>query len=163
MSTNTQSDEKRDLIQDWLLEEGFKIRTLPTKETFFNLVVEDSSGLKFQVVQPLTKKDQIVIITNATIPKDRQQKLDNIENRERNRFLWNLRFGLLNMGIAFQNISLPLKKIQVSTPIYYDGLTKTAFMNAVFNIKRAMVFIFWTFDREFGEPKTTSDLGPMYS
>jgi hypothetical protein len=52
---------------------------------------------------------------------------------------------------------MPLQNVEVSTLIYYDGLTKNAFMNEYSKVKRAVLFVFWTIDRELGEPKPKSN------
>lgn len=154
----TESEKVKSNIQKWLLEEGFKIQSQPNDKTLFDFLATDMNGIKTHVIQPTLKPDQVVIITGLNIDENQQSTLQAMENKERLRFLWDLRFGLLNLGVGFSPISIPFKALEISKIIYYDGLTKNAFMEKLFDVRTAFMFVFWTFDREFGETKPKSDL-----
>jgi len=62
------------------------------------------------------------------------------------------------MGVSFTGITFPLKLIEISQLIFYDGLSKNSFMQKFFETKRALLFVMWMFDRKFGEQKPKSDL-----
>jgi len=158
MSVSQECEKVKNNIQKWLLEEGYKIQSKPNKDALFQMIATGADGIKISVLQPVLKLDQIVIVTGVGLDETRQTALQAMENKERLDFLWELRFGLLNIGVSFGGISIPLKGIEMSYPIFYDGLSKDAFMHKFFDIKRAVIFVLWTFDRKFGEPKPKSDL-----
>jgi len=154
----TESEKVKSNIQKWLLEEGFKIQSQPNDKTLFDFLATDTKGIKTQVIQPTLKPDQVIIVIGLDIDENQQSTLQAMENKECLRFLWDLRFGLLNLGVGFSPISIPFKALQISKTIYYDGLTKNAFMEKLFDVRTAFMFVLWTFDREFGETKPKSDL-----
>lgn len=158
MPVNQECEKVKENIQKWLLEEGFKIELQPNDKTLFDFLATDMHGIKTHVIQPTLKPDQVAIIAVLNIDENQQSTLKAMENKERSRFLWDLRFGLLNSGVGFSPISIPFKALEISKPIYYDGLTKDAFMEKLFDVRAALMFVFWTFDREFGEIKPKSDL-----
>lgn len=87
-----------------------------------------------------------------------QGLLNGLEDKERLNFLWDLRFGLLNLDVGFNGVLLPLRNIELSKPIHYDGLTKQIFLEKMDKVKRAVIFTLWTFDRKFGAPAQKTDL-----
>lgn len=158
MSVNKEREEVKKRIQKWLLDEGFKVQSVSNEHASFNFVAEDAEGRKVNIIQPIKKIDQIIIATRAVLTQEQIDKLSRISEDERNRILWTLRFGLLDRGVGFSPISMPLESIQVSTVVYYDGLNKDNFMHRLFEVRKALLFIFWTIDRELGEPKPTLKL-----
>jgi hypothetical protein len=158
MSENSECEKVKANIQKWLLEEGFKIQSQPNTKTLFDFVATDVNGIKINIIQPILKLDQVVIVTSVSIDENQQSTLQLMENKKRITFLWNLRFGLLNMGVQFSPITVPFGPLEISKIIYYDGLTKNAFMEKLFEVKKAILFVFWSFSQEFGETKPKSDL-----
>jgi hypothetical protein len=158
MPENAETEKVKSNIQKWLLEDGYKIESQPDQNTLFRFIATDKSGIKTIIVQPTLMLDQIVIGAGINVDNVQQSLLQTLENKERLDFLWDLRFGLLNLDVGFHGISLPLEKIEISKTIYYDGLTKDALLQKVSNVTRAVIFAKWTFDRKFGEAKPKSDL-----
>jgi hypothetical protein len=158
MPESPETEKAKSNIQKWLLEDGYKIESQPNQNTLFRFVITDISGIKTIVAQPTLSLDQIVIGAGINFDDTQQNLLQTLENKERLDFLWDLRFGLLNLNVGFLGVSLPLKGIEISKPIYYDGLTKDALLQKISEVKRAVIFVMWTFDRKFGEAKPKSDL-----
>lgn len=158
MPENTETEKVKSNIQKWLLEDGYKIESQPDQNMLFRFIVTDKSGIKTIIAQPMLILDQVVIGAGINVDNTQQSLLQTLENKERLDFLWDLRFGLLDLDVGFQGISLPLKGIEISKTIYYDGLTKDALLQKVSNVRRAVIFAMWTFDRKFGEAKPKSDL-----
>lgn len=158
MAENSDCEKIKTNIQKWLLEEGYKIQVAPNKNALFQFVATDTEGLKTSVIQPTLKLDQIVIVSGINMDETQQAQLQTLENKERLNFLWDLRFGLLNIGVGFSGVAMPLKRIELSYPIFYDGLSKKSFMQKCFDMKRALLFVMWMFDRKFGETKPKADL-----
>jgi len=157
MCANAKNQDVKARLEKWLLEENYKVESLTNNHALFNLVVEDNSGLKLHVRQPLLSVDQIVVMAKASLSEEQITKIQKMLSGERTRFLWELRFSLLEMGIDFSSVSLPLKFVLVSSPIYFDGLTKNAFMTKVFAVRRALVFVMWKVSKELGEAKLPFD------
>jgi hypothetical protein len=158
MPENSECEKVKTNIQKWLLEEGFKIQSQLNTKTLFDFLATDANGVKSRIIQPTLKLDQVMIVCGVSIDENQQSTLLAMENKKRLTFLWNLRFGLLDLGVQFSSITAPLKLLEISKSIYYDGLTKDAFMEKLLEVRNAVLFVFWTFDREFGEIKPKSDL-----
>jgi hypothetical protein len=158
MSDTSDCEKVKSNIQKWLLEDGYKIESQPNQDTLFRFVATDRTGIKTIIVQPKLMLDQIVIGAGIQFDNAQQSALQTLENKNRLDFLWDLRFGLLNLDVGFNGVAMPLKGIEITKTIYYDGLTKDALLQRVSNIKRAVIFTMWTFDRKFGEAKPKSDL-----
>lgn len=145
-------------IQKWLLEEGFKIEVAPNPKATYGFVATDPNGLKTIVFQPKLRNDLVIALLVLNVDEVQQSQLQGMEDKERHAFLWNIRFGLLKMGVEFGGLSFPIKMVEVSAQIYYDGFTKDTFMRRLADARRAFLFITWSFDEKFGEPKPKSDL-----
>jgi hypothetical protein len=158
MSINNEVEKVKANIQKWLLEDGYKIESQPDPKSLFRFLITDMSGIKTTIMQPLLTTDQIILAAGINYDSNQQSLLQNLENKERLNFLWDLQFGLLNLDVGFTGITLPVSFIEVSKIIHYDGLTKDAFLQRLSNVKRAVIFTMWTFDRKFGEAKPQSDL-----
>ena len=158
MTTNRNREKAKEQIQKWLLEEGFKVKLISDKNAYFNFVVEDKEGRFTNVYQTIGKPDQIKIATRGILTKTQETKLMGLSGEERNMLLWNFRMGLINRGVGFSSIEIPLKKIKIETIIYYDGLTKDNFMYRLFEVRKTLVFMSWIIDRALGEPRPTIQL-----
>ena len=157
MSNIANNNKVKDKIQKWLLDEGYKIQTVPNEKASFAIMATDSQDIKTQIIQPKGKDDLAVIVAGITFSEEQQSALKNKEVKERTRILWEMRFGLLNMGVGFGGITVPIKNIQVSTHIYHDGLNKNAFMEKIAQVKRAVLFVLWSINKELGEIKPQLD------
>ncbi len=151
MPSNQEQEKVKANVKKWLLEEGFKVQPIIDDKSVFRFTSADSGGMKFQVLQPIEKADEVVFVAGITVTKEQQQILQNKDNKEQSMILWKIRLGLLDAGVGFSRLSMPLDSFDVHTEIYYDGLTKNEFMKSLNKIKRALFFAFWTVDQELGE------------
>ena len=88
-------------------------------------------------------------------------RIGQMAEAKRTEFLWNLRFALLNIGVGFGPIDLPLESIELSTGIYFDGLTRDSFMHRLFLVRRSWVLINWMLNRELSEPPRQMGFKPF--
>lgn len=158
MSQNIETEKVKNNIQKWLLEDGYQIELQPDKNSLFRFIATDMIGIKTLIFQPNLMTDQILVAAGINFDDNQQNLFQTLENKDRVDFLWDLRFGLLNLDVGFNGITVPLKGIEISKPIYYDGLTKDALLQKLTTVKRGVLFTMWTFDRKFGEAKPKSDL-----
>jgi len=158
MSTTDEKIEPQDLIQKWLIQEGFKVQSIEDPKSWFNLLVEDKQGRKTNVAQQFDKVDHITIGTKLVIHELRQSKLRQMNDKERDNLFWELRLGLLDRGVGFSAITIPLKEIRVSMGIFYDGLSKDNFMRRLFDVRKALLYVAWIIERALGEPEPSERL-----
>jgi len=157
MSANEDREKVKDQIEKWLLDEGFKVESVTNKNAYFNFFAEDPYGRKVSVSQPIKKADQIRLVAGVRLSQEQLNKLSQMSKDRRNEILWKLRFGLLDRGVGFSLIAMPLRGIKISTVVFFDGLTKDHFFNKLFEVSSALVFIFWTIARELGEREPVTE------
>lgn len=160
-SFNNMSDEDttvdlKDTITNWLLEEGFTIKEIDDPQAIFNYFAEDEQKRNVNVIQNWKKPTQIVIGTNAAFPEEILLKIQRMDEKERKDFFWKLRFGLLQMNVGFGGIELPFEKIRLISNLWLDNLSKDVFMRRMFDVRKALLYVFWTFERKFGPVKPGS-------
>lgn len=145
-------------IQKWLLDEGFKISTLDDKNAFFNYLVEDKRSRTVNIYQNKNRMDRITIATRVVLTIEQKEALIKLGSKKMTRLFWEIRLGLIKMNVGFDSINEILNEgIKFTTNIYYDGLTKDSFMIRMFDVRKALLYFRWMFDREFGEIEPTSD------
>lgn len=145
-----QSREAKEKIRNWLLEFGFSIKEISASNTSFNFEGTNGEGRKLNVLQESSKKDEIQLGTRIVV--EQWPRIDAMDIDRRNALLWNLRLALINLGVGFMNIDLPLEEIQLHTSIFYDGLTKDRFMFRLFLLRRAIALVSYMIGRELQEP-----------
>jgi hypothetical protein len=158
MPENNETQTVKANIQKWLLEDGYKVEMQQDPKTLYKFVATDVSGIKIMIIQPILTIDQIIFAAGISFDNAQQGLLNSLSEKERWNFLWDLRFGLLNLDVSFRGVGLPLQHIEIEKAIHYDGLAKEAFLTKMSNVKRAVIYTMWTFDRKFGEAKPKSDL-----
>lgn len=147
-------------IEAWLLEMDYKISHVPNNNAKFNFAAKDAEGLTVNIFQNVAKADQVIIATGAILPQELQDRLKVMERDRRTKFLWELRFGLLNAGVGFSPITEQVSNIRIETAIYEDGLTHDGFAQRLFLVRRMLRWISWMVERELGaqSPSTTNPL-----
>jgi len=158
MSDEDSTVELKDLITNWLLEEGFKVKEIDDPLAIFNFYAEDDQKRNVNVIQNWKKPTQILIGTNAVFNEDIQLKIQRMDEKEREDFFWEIRFGLLQMNVGFGKVGLPFKKIELRNILYLDNLSKDVYMQRMFNVRRALVYVFMQVERKLGPFKQNSKI-----
>ena len=156
MSDEDSTVELKDLITNWLLEEGFKVKEIDDPRAIFNFYAEDEQKRNVNVIQTWKKSTQIIIGTNAAFNEEIQLKIQRMDEKEREDFFWEIRFGLLQMNVGFGKVGLPFEKIDLINILYLDNLSKDVFMRRMFDVRRALVYVFMQVERKLGPFKQKS-------
>lgn len=106
-----------------------------------------ADGQAFVVLQTTIFPDQILIQGSAEVVPEMQEQLIAMPAAERREFLWDLRFGLLKLGVEFTGVVDPLELVMIRKTIWDDGLTKDVFMTRVDDVNSAVVFVIWMLQR----------------
>lgn len=120
------------------------------KTRFTILDAEDDQKRNVNVIQSWKKSAQIIIGTNAAFNEEIQLKIQRMDEKEREDFFWDIRFGLLQMNVGFGKVGLPFEKINLSNILYLDNLLKDVFMRRMFDVRRALVYVFMQVERKLG-------------
>lgn len=139
-------------ISGWLSEEGWKLTPETRPEFRFVVIADDGSGRKLAISQHSQKPDRVTIEGGVAFGDEQAKKFAALSAAKRQDFLWDLRFDLLATDVEFSGLGEPLRRITLAQPIFYDGLTKDAFMQRVSEVKKALLLVLWKISRVMEEP-----------
>jgi hypothetical protein len=158
-TANLYAVDKRSRIQNWLLQEGWKIADGQHPKASWIVTASQDKGFTLVVVQPASMRDRIEIQAGVGIDESAQKLLAAMDAVQRRSLFWDLRFDLLRMGVDFSGFDDPPKQLNVTQRMYDDGLTKDRFLQRVTKIKNAQIMIIWTINRAFDQPPEDEILG----
>lgn len=144
-------DGKRNRIQSWLMQEGWKIGEAHHPQASWVVSASHDTGLSIVAAQPANAPDRIDVQASVTISDDHQKQIAMMDVKQRQDLWWRLRFDLLRLGIDFQGFDEPVRQISVMQRIYDDGLTKDRFLQRVSKIKNAQALTIWSIRRDLNQ------------
>lgn len=140
-------------VEELCLEEGIALRKVHNDMATFQLNLQfPTPQSNINVIQPKGKKDMILIGAVIEIAEPHRQSLRALDTKKREEFIWNLRLLLAQGSVEFElrhpdNI---LEFVRVHRFLYEDGFSKSAFMNALFEVNRSKLLVIWFIQKEFG-------------
>ena len=155
-STSKDRFPKRARVKDWLSTE-WSLSDFYDPNTHWILQAtskEGKEGKAFAVLQTTVFPDQLLIQGNVEVVPEMRKQLTEITDADRRDLLWEIRFGLLNLGVEFTGVTEPLELVMVRKSIWDDALTRDCFMNRVDEVNAAVIFVLWTLQRRL--PNTES-------
>ncbi|ADC64754.1 Protein of unknown function DUF2299 [Ferroglobus placidus DSM 10642] len=141
-------------VRDWLVEEGiYKDRvTDENADHHFIAEVPPSSGQLIDIIFPKSREDLVAIVSGVKLSDEHHARLMSLKAEKRDEILWKMRFDLLFLPTGFQ--ILPSAEnpqiFQFVRELYFDGLNKNLFIEAVNQVYRCKLFVIWTMQRLFG-------------
>jgi hypothetical protein len=152
-------DQAKLLAHIWMKNRGYDpIEVLPCPEDLsFMLQGKASNEMPFLIIQPKKAESSVVAIANVRVTESSFASLLEMNEAERDDFLWNLKRELMfappNFSFAPSNEenSIP-KGFQFSKEVYYSELTEGRLAEAVDYAIRSALWVVWTFRRKFGTP-----------
>lgn len=159
MTKKSPSNNIEDKVHGWLMEDGWKLQKHTVPDASWAFIAEDPSIRKIVVGQKVGRDDQL-LLQAAVIPDENvATQLDQLDEDERNNFLWDLRFELLRAGIDFDGVTVPLKQVAVMMRISTDALTKDTFVQRLGQVHKGVILIQWMIARKFAKPETHKEIG----
>lgn len=155
-TTTNEALENSDLIEQWLVEQGYLVKHSDGENRAWVLEITDHLGILFYVSQHISRKDEIVIGTAYDIDGDLSKRFSGLKENERNSWLWDLRLRLLNQDIESDGVKYPLKSIILFQFIYRDGLTKDTFFQRLFHVRKGLQIVATMICRRFNLPLSSS-------
>ena len=153
------SDTIKEKIRNWLMEDGWSLRQETPQQGLWAFIAEDSRGRKIVVGQNSNKQDEVVLQGQVNIGDDLTNKLNNLEEEDRNEFLWDLRFELLRTNLEFAGIEIPLKSVRVSERIFAEELSKGVFLQRTSEVRKGVLVILWMLQRQFAQQPFPKQMG----
>jgi hypothetical protein len=134
----------RDKMKLWLEDDGYPVRIIEDKRTYFTLGVEHPTlHLPFTIGQRLGQKDRINILGTLKVSDEHKQQLKRMGEDELSNFIWMLELTLLTNDVQFEMsfsnhiLTQPSKPVQVpdqiiiAEAIWHDGLIKDNLMRRI--------------------------------
>jgi len=159
MTTEMSSEQIKDQVRTWLMEDGWSLRQETPPQTLWAFLAEDQFGRKIVVGQRANREDEVVIQGSVNIGDDTTDRIDRLNEDERNTLLWDLRFELVKTNLEFSGISIPLKRVEVIERIFLDGLTKGRFLQRTSEVRKGVLIVMWVLARKLGQPPPPRQMG----
>lgn len=147
----TQIKGVRERIETWLTDEEFSVWKFGDVDSRFSYKVSRNDCLPLSILQPQSKTDSVLIVSDIRLTDEDQKKLMKIPEKERKFMLFDFRMALLSTGCRWQFIPSTdsWKSIRVSKSVFYDGLSKDRFFEIVDVVMRAVSLVILTFQLKF--------------
>jgi hypothetical protein len=159
MAEKTTPDHIKERIREILMEDGWSVREESTPKAIWAYIAENRARIKIVVGQKIDREDQIVIQGSVSPDDIIANKMAQLPEDERSNFLWDLRFELLRTDLEFSGIEMPLKRVEVSTRIVLDALTKDTFLLRTSQVRKGMLVIIWMIAKKFAQQPPQRQLG----
>jgi hypothetical protein len=156
MGENSSGDrdvqETRDLIETWLRQADWKVEAIPAADISWGFNAEIQQGKTVSVLQSTKYADGILIRAIVQVHDSHQQQLGRLSQKERANFLWEMQSTLLQMGLLFDGIADPLRRIAIAQRIYYDGLTKDTFFQRFSAVSNGLFLVLGMIAKKLAHP-----------
>lgn len=149
---HTPAKDKYSRIERWLLSEDWSTNRHAPMEGWAWILAGVNVKTTLLFMQPSRHPDRVLIQGEIKVDDEQQRAFNALPSEKRDVMIWELRFALLQMGVEFVGIQLPLESIFLRKSIYEDGLTKDAFMQRARDVHRAILLVQWTLARHYQEP-----------
>jgi hypothetical protein len=152
------TENARDLVQNWLMSEGWQIAEQSHPNLTWLIRAEDAAQRRILVGQSKARPDMILLEARVNLADEHRKMFENLPQEKRRKILWDLRFRLLAMKVDFAGVAEPMQSVQVTQRIYLDGLTKDNFLQRFANVRNALITVIWSIIRnlEGVEPPSES-------
>ncbi len=158
-TSSADQEEKRVTIQGWLQEEGWSTRFETAPEASWAITGVDQGNRHLVVAQRHDRHDQILINGSVNVSQQHRECIGALSEDERTEFMYELMFRLLTLDIEFDIIGQPLERVNIAQRIYYDGLTKDSFLQRVSLIRKGVVLVITSVQRQCAERPHPKELG----
>jgi len=145
-------EDWRQRIQNWIMEEGWKVGTASSPDAAWVVTGEDSQGRHITVAQRQDRPDQIVINGAVDISEPHKTLWRDMDLDAKRAFALDLQIRLLYLDVEFQGVGGAAEnpdRFIFAQRIYYDGLTKDAFLQRVSWVRRAVTLFIILVNKQF--------------
>ena len=149
----------REEITSWLVGEGYSVREGQVQDAAWMLVAEDPAQRRFMVGQKTNRPDVVVMQGTVAQAEEHAQRLDGLGGVEREEFLYDLRFRLLDMGLDFQGVSHPLRQVILNDHLYWEDIGRNEFFRTLKRLRHGILAVIWSVGRKLNQPAPTAASG----
>lgn len=153
-------------IKEWLLDEDCLREMKYDENADFHFIVEFPKENIMDVVKP-KGKDCIIVACATQVAPQHISLMQAADVETQKDFILDLNFGLNNFLVDFElqiNNNI-LQQFVVTDQIFFDGLTKDAFIKTLKRVFKSKLHCIWLIDKKFGrlqDIQTSSNENDMF-
>ncbi|MDR4505213.1 MAG: DUF2299 family protein [Candidatus Scalindua sp.] len=130
-------------VQDWLINEGYVVQKVQSKNTEFRFIITNTIGDeimdKIVVELPKSKELYLMFKVKLSLSSEHQEAISKLSLVKRNELLVSIKNALTNIGLGFE-VPSP-EKIEFDQILYIEDLNRSNFFKILNSLKRARVMI----------------------
>ncbi len=153
----------REMIRFWLEDEGMFRKDVDDANADFHFIIEVPPGSN-QVIDIIApkNKDLLLVASGVKLSDEHYSAVMSMDDKERERFMWDIRFSLIFLKTEFQIIpnAISPQLFQFTRKLYQENLTRQSLMDAVGEVHKCKLFIIWKMREKFD--RMDKDKGVMY-
>ncbi len=146
----------RDKIREWLMRDGIFKKEVQDDKAEFHFVTEvpPVSSQFIDVIYP-KNTDLILVASGLKLSDEHYKAVMSLSERERDKFMWEIRFGLLFLPTEFQIIpdARNPQLFQFTRKLYIENLTRQGLMDAIAEVHKCKLYIIWKLRERFSDRK----------
>jgi hypothetical protein len=157
MTSKKEIDDVKNKIVKWCTNEGiFKKYLKDDEKANFHLLLHypENSNNPIDVVQPKDKDDVIVIGAGTQVSPQHVNEIKKLSSDKKMELIQELRMLLGPRPTEFE-LKHPneiLELFVITSPIYFDGLTKDRFMSTIREVFKSKLIGIWKIQEKLGVP-----------
>ena len=140
------------MIKAWLEDEGYLKREVEDLNADFHFIIEvpPQSGQMIDIINP-KERDIILVASGIKLSENHYKALIGLDEKEREKFMWEIRFDLLFLSTEFQIIpsATTPQLFQFTRKLYAEDLTRQALMDAISEVHKCKLYIIWKMNSRF--------------
>lgn len=151
-------DRIQERVREWLIHSGWSVRQVSPENAYWAFGTENPTGLKIVVGQD-AGRENVLFIEATIVDAEMSGLVDGLPEKEREEFLWTIRFELLHLDVEFNGVEAPLKTIRLAQRVFFDGLTQDLFFQRLTDVMRGIAAVEWHVSRRFKKARQRPPLG----
>ncbi len=109
-------------------------------------MAEDRHKRRLLISQQRGHEDRVLLEARVVPTPEQADKLAALPEWQANDLMWDMRLELSRMGIDFQGVTLPLKRVVLTEALYFEGaldgaLAKDTFFQRVEQVRRGIAMV----------------------
>ncbi len=153
----------REMVRFWLEDEGIFRKEVDDMNADFHFIVEVPPGSN-QVIDIIAPRNKslVLVASGVKLSDEHYSAVMSMDEKERERFMWDIRFSLIFLRTEFQIIpnAISPQLFQFTRKLYQEDLTRQLLMDAIGEVHKCKLFIIWKMREKFD--RMDGDRGVMY-
>jgi len=153
----------REMVRAWLEDEGMFKNEVDDANADFHFIIEVPPGSN-QIIDIIAPRDRslLLVASGIRLSEEHYSAVMNMDEKERERFMWEIRFSLIFLSTEFQIIpdATSPQLFQFTRKLYQEDLTRQLLMDAIGEVHKCKLFIIWKMRERFD--RMDKDKGMMY-